>query len=80
MKRRRIHFAAHGQWTRSWTFLMGINERGINETINETIDEAKCGACVSVWESVSVSITRLSFFYFAMMCKPYKQSETYSPP
>ena len=48
MKRRRIHFAAHGQWTRSWTFLMGINECGINETINETIDEAKCGACVSV--------------------------------
>ena len=48
MKRRRIHFAAHGQWTRSWTFLMGINERGINETINETIDEAKCGVCVSV--------------------------------
>ena len=43
MKRRRIHFAAHGQWTRSWTFLMGINERGINETINETIDEARVG-------------------------------------
>ena len=36
-KRRRLHFAAHGQWTRSWTFLMGINERGINETINDTI-------------------------------------------
>ena len=47
-KRRRVHFAAHGQWTRAWKFLMGINERGINETINETIDEAKCGACVSV--------------------------------
>ena len=38
MKRRRIHFAAHGQWTRSWTFLMGINEPGINESINDTID------------------------------------------
>ena len=37
-KRRRLYFAAHGQWTHCWTFLMGINERGINETINDTID------------------------------------------
>ena len=37
-KRRRVHFAAHGQWARSWTLLMGINERGVNETINDTID------------------------------------------
>ena len=33
---------------------MGINERGINETINDTIDEAKCSACVSDHQSMSI--------------------------
>ena len=47
---------------------MGINERGINETINDTIDEAKCGAfvSVSVWECECVDYS-VVFFYFSMM-------------
>ena len=47
---------------------MGINERGINETINDTIVESKCGACVSVcvWKCECVDYS-VVFFYFAMM-------------
>ena len=84
MKRRRIHFAAHGQWTHSWTFLMEINERGINETINDMIDEAivrerqtKCFAYRRVYYSAVVIHFFYFSIYFAMLCKP---SKTYSPP